>query len=89
MLKPIIKGIVQADSGANASVFNNKSYFIQFHQTKQTLQAFQGVKCLTEGIGLVIIRIPNTDMVIPIFPSYYCSTAPHNIIGLSAIKHHT
>ena len=74
--------------GANAFVFNNIKYFIQYKQIEHKIYAFEGSKCKAEGLGVVIIRIPDSNMIIPCWSAYYCPQAPHNIIGLSAIKSH-
>ena len=81
--------LCQADSGANAHVFTNIKYFIQFKPTSHFIQAFQGQKCLVEGKGVVFIQLPDSNIFIPLYPAYYCPTAPNNIIGLSAIKSYT
>ena len=44
---------------------------------------------MTEGKGLVIIKLPDSDIILPLFPAYYCPTAPNNIIGLPAVKQYT
>ena len=74
---------------SNAHVFTEIHDFTQFRLTANNIKKFQGQKCLAEGKGLVIIKLPDSDMIIPLLPSYYYPTAPNNIIGLSPIKEWT
>ena len=45
-------------------------------------------KAPAKVFGLVIIKIPNTNMIIPLLPSYYMPHKPKNTISQNSLKHY-
>ena len=44
--------------------------------------------CSVVVIGIVLIQIPKTDVIIPLYPCYYAPTFPQNTISPNTIKHY-
>ena len=40
------------------------------------------------GFGLIIIKIPNTNIIIPLWPSYYMPQTPQNTISQTTLKNY-
>ena len=55
---------------------------------KSTVTQVSGQQAVCEGIGIVLIQVPKTDVIIPLYPCYYAPTFPHNTISPNTIKHY-
>ena len=67
-------------------MFTDLSYFIQFRPINVTVQILNGGKAAAKGFVSVIIRVSNTDLIIPLWPVYYMPDNPQNTISQPAIK---
>ena len=47
-----------------------------------------GSSASVEGLGIVFIWIPKTDIVLPLYPCYYAPSFPQHTISPPAIKHY-
>ena len=52
------------------------------------VQIINNSKSPEKGFGLVIIKTPNTKIIIPLWPSYYMPQNLQNIISKNALKHY-
>ena len=48
---------------------------------KFNVKIINGIKSPAEGFGIVIVKIPKTIIVIPLWPSYYIPQNPKNTIS--------
>ena len=55
---------------------------------KCNVQILNGSKSPTKRFGLVTIKIPKTNIIISLWPSYYMQQNPQNTISKTAIKHY-
>ena len=52
------------------------------------VQILNGSKAPAKGFGLIIIKNPNTNIIIPLWLSYYMPKNPQNTISKAALKHY-
>ena len=76
------------DGGSNSNIFTKKEYFFVLQPIQSQVTQVSGATAVCEGIGIVIIKIPKTDITLPLYPSYYAPKFPQNTISLNAIKHY-
>lgn len=50
------------------------------------MQGFTGDKSQADGVGIVIIHLPTSEITIPLWPCYYMPDNPQNTISPGAIK---
>ena len=55
---------------------------------KTQVTQVSGQTAICEGIGIVIIKIPKTDVILPLYPAYFAPEFPQNTISPNAIKHY-
>ena len=80
------QAIFHIDSGANVHASNDKSDFIIFHPTKNTINLAAGTKAISEGIGAILLQLSLNEKPIIIAPVYYCPTAKVSTLSPGAIK---
>ena len=73
---------------SNSHVFIGITMFAYIRPVKCNVQIINGSKALAKGFGLVIIKIPKTNIIIPFWPPYYMPQNPQNIISQTTIKHY-
>ena len=66
-------------------MFTNITMFTYIRSIKCNVQILDVIKYPAKCFFLVIIKIPKTIMIIPLWPSYYI---PQNTINQAAIKHY-
>ena len=76
------------DGGSNSHLFTKKEYFYVMQPITSQVTQVSGEKAVCEGIGIVIIHIPKTDIIIPLYPAYYAPEFPQNTVSPTAIKHY-
>ena len=59
--------------------------FTYIRPAKFNVKILNGRKSLANVFGLVILKIPRTNNIIPLHPSYYM---PQNTISQTALKHY-
>ena len=69
-------------------LFTKKEYFYVLQPIKSQVTQVSGEKSVCEGIGIVIIHIPKTDIAIPLYPAYYAPEFPQNTVSPTVIKHY-
>ena len=62
--------------------------FYQYKQQSIPIQQVSGNSAQALGYGLVLVRIPNTSTIIPLWPTYYMPSNPQNTLSPTAIKHY-
>ena len=72
MLQPTITQVrnAQLDGVSNPHVFTNITMFTYIIPVKCNVQIINGIKYPTKCFGLVIVKIPKTTIIIPLWPSY-------------------
>ena len=55
---------------------------------KCNAQIIIGGKAPAKGFDLVIIKIPNKNIIIPLWPSYYMPQTPQNTISQTTLKNY-
>ena len=76
------------DGGSNSHVFTDIKLFTYIRPVQYNLQILNGIKAPEKGFGLVIIKIPKTHIIIPLWPSYYIPQNPKNTISQTALKYY-
>ena len=69
-------------------MFTNIIIFIYTRPVKYNIQILHGRKVPARGFGLVIIKIPQTNIIIALCTSYYMSQIPQNTISQTSLKHY-
>ena len=54
---------------------------------KCNIQTFNDRKVPAKVFGIVIVKIPEKNIIIPLWPSYYIPKNPQNTISKNALKH--
>ena len=62
--------------------------FTYITPVKYNVQILNGRKSREKGFGLVMVKIPKTNIIIPLWPSYYIPQNPQNTISQTALKHY-
>ena len=79
---------LQLDVGSNSHVFTDIIMFTYTRPVKCNTQIINGKKSPAKSFGLVIVKIPKTSIIIPIWPSYYIPQNPQNTISQTLLKHY-
>ena len=66
----------QLVGGSNFHVFTDIKLFAYIRPVQCIVKLLNGSKSPEKGFGLVIIKPPRTNIIIPLWPSYYM---PHNL----------
>ena len=66
---------MQLDGGSNSHVLTDKENFVQYKEISVNIQQISGSTAIAVGYRLAIIKIPKTELIIPLWPVYYM---PHN-----------
>ena len=74
------------DGGANAHIFTDKNHFKKYKSLKGGVQQVSGTTEPTIGIGLVMVQIPNSSIIITLWPFYHMPNNPQITISQNAIK---
>lgn len=77
---------MHVDGGSNVHICTDKSLFYQLKSTTSGMQQVSGTQVSTKGIGVVIIKFPIHNYILPLYPVYYIPTNPQNTLSPSAIK---
>ena len=62
--------------------------FSYIRPIKFNVKILNGSKALAKCFGLVIIKTPKTNIIIPFWPSYYIPQNPQNTISQTEIRHY-
>ena len=62
--------------------------FAYIRPVQCNVQILNGRKSPAKVFGLVIIKIPKTNIIIPLWSSYYMPQNPHNTMSQTALKHY-
>ena len=73
---------------SNSHVFTNITMFTYIIPVKCNVQIINGRRSPAKGSGLVIVKIPKTNIIIPLWPSYYMPQNPQNEMNQTALKHY-
>ena len=76
------------DGGSNSNLFTDKEHFYIIQPMKSSVTQVWGQSAVCEGIGVVLIQRPKTDIIIPLYSCYYAPNFPQNTISPNAIKHY-
>ena len=77
---------MHVDGGANVNICTNKQLFYIYKPVNSSVQAVTGQTTKCEGVGIIIIRFPNTDFTIPLYPVYHMPNNPQNTLGTPALN---
>ena len=75
------------DGGSNSHVFIDTKLFYYIRTVQCNVQIINGSKA-PKFFCLVIIKIPKTSIIIPLWPSYYMQNNPLNTISQTVLKHY-
>ena len=78
----------QLDGGSNSHLFSNITIFTYTRPEKCNVKITNGRKSPAKGLGTLIIRVPITNIIIPLWPSYYIPQTPQNAIIQTTLKHY-
>ena len=67
---------VQLYGGSKSHMFTDITMFTYIRPVKCNVKIINVSKSPAKGFGLAIIKIPNTNIVIPLWPSYYMPQNP-------------
>ena len=76
------------DGGSNSHIFTNKDYFFILQPASGVITQVSGSSAAVEGLGIVFIRVPKSDIILPLYPCYYAPSFPQHTISPPAIKHY-
>ncbi len=76
------------DGGANCFISNNKSHFIWFKPSIQTITQLDGTKTTALGYGLKLIQCPNTKQILPLWPTYFIPDNTSCTFSPTALKYY-
>ena len=77
---------LQIDGGSNDHVLTCKEDFLIYKRNTINIQQLSGTTTLARGYGLSLIRIPNTSMIIPLWPTYFMPSNPQNTLSQNTLK---
>ena len=77
---------MKINGGSNSHVLTTKSHFVLFKETTINIQTLSGTSSVDRGYSLAIIQIPSTQMIIPLWPTYYMPDNPQNTLSQNALK---
>ena len=80
--------IAQLDVGSNFYVFTKTNMFIYICHVKWNMKILNGSKAPAKSIGLVIIKIPKTNIIIPLWQKYYIPQIPQNKTSQIELKYY-
>ena len=69
-------------------MFTNIKMFTYIRPVRYNVQIINVSSAPTKGFGLVIIKIPKKNIIIPLWPPYYMSQNPQNTISETALKYY-
>ena len=69
-------------------MFTYITMFACIRHVKFNVQIINGSKSPAKGFGLVIIKSPKTNIIIPLWPSYYIPQNPQKKISQNALKYY-
>ena len=78
----------QLDEGSYSRVFTNIPIFTYIIPVKCNVQIINGRKAPEKGFGIVMVYITKTNIIIPLWPSYYMLQNPQNTISKTALKYY-
>ena len=67
-------------------MFTDITMFAYTRPVKCNVRIINDSKSPVKYFSLFIIKIPKTDIIIPLWPSYYMPRKPQNIISQNALK---
>ena len=76
------------DGGSNSHIFTCKDFFYVLQPALGVITQVSGSAATVEGLGIVFMRIPKTEIIISLYPCYYAPTFPQNTLSPPAIKHY-
>ena len=79
----------QLDGVSNYHVFTNIKMFAYIRPLQCNLKILNGSKSPEKCFGLVIIKIPKKNIIIPLWPSYYMPQNPQIAISQTALKRYS
>ena len=69
-------------------MFTDIKQFAYIRLVQCNVQIINGRKAPTKGFGFVIFKNLKTNIIIPIWPSYYMPQKPQNTISKTALKYY-
>ena len=76
------------DGGSNSHIFTSKEFFYVLQPASGVITQVSGSSASVEGLGIVFMRVPKSDIIIPLYPCYYAPTFPQHTLSPPAIKHY-
>ena len=80
--------IEQLDRGSKSHMFTGITMFTYIIPVKDNIQIINGRKSPAKVFSLIIKKTPKTNMIIPLWPSYYMPQKPQNKINQTVLKHY-
>ena len=77
----------QVDVGSNYHIFSDITMLTYTRPLKFRIQILNGRKSPEKGFGLVVVKIPEKYVIIPLWASYYMPQNPQNTMSQNALKH--
>ena len=77
---------MQIYGGSNSHVLTDIENFLQYKEGPIKIQQLSGTTSSARGYGIEVIRIPKTDMIIPLWPVYHMPENPQNTLSQNALK---
>ena len=77
----------QLYGGSKSIVFREITMFGYIVPVKCKVQILNGSKAPAKCFGLIIVNIPTTNIIIPLWSSYYIPQKPQYIICQTLLKH--
>ena len=69
-------------------MFTGIKLFAYIRPVQCNVKILNGRKAPAKGFGLDIIKTPKTNIIIPLWPSYYMPQNPQNTISQTALKNY-
>ena len=69
-------------------MFTNITMFAYIKPVKCNVQIINGSKAPAKGVRIFIINPPKTNIITPLWPSYYTPQNPRNTTNLTSLKHY-
>ena len=79
---------MQLDGGSNSHVLKERNQFVQYKKSNILVQQVSGIKTMAQGYGIEIIRIPQINMIIPLWPVYHMPNNTQNTFIQNAVKYY-
>ena len=76
------------NGGSNSYMFTDIKILSYIRSVQCNVQIINGSKSPEEGFGLVIIRTPKTNIIIPLRTQYYKPQNTQNTTSQTALKHY-